>query len=167
MLFRSKEGFLRSATALIQTTGRAARHLHGKVIMYADRMTDSMRIAIDETSRRRKKQMDYNQLHGIEPVSIVKAIRDLTQRLSSSAAGVAEGRAEYQSGGRDAVRMPRRDLQRLIAEMEKEMKQAAKDLEFERAALLRDQVYELRAVLAEESDLQPWQKARLLAGEVE
>ncbi len=167
ILDADKEGFLRSATALIQTTGRAARHLHGKVIMYADRMTDSMRIAIDETSRRRKKQMDYNQLHGIEPVSIVKAIRDLTQRLSSSAAGVAEGRAEYQSGGRDAVRMPRRDLQRLIAEMEKEMKQAAKDLEFERAALLRDQVYELRAVLAEESDLQPWQKARLLAGEVE
>lgn len=167
ILDADKEGFLRSATALIQTTGRAARHLHGKVIMYADRTTDSMRIAIDETSRRRKKQMDYNELHGIEPVSIVKAIRDLTQHLSSSAAGVAEGRAEYQSGGRDAVRMPRRDLQRLIAEMEKEMKQAAKDLEFERAALLRDQVYELRAVLAEESDLQPWQKARLLAGEVE
>jgi len=167
ILDADKEGFLRSATALIQTIGRAARHLHGKVIMYADKMTDSMKIAIEETNRRRKKQMDYNREHGIEPVSIVKAIHDLTQRLSSSPVAVAEGRGEYQAGGREAVRMPKRDLQRLIAEMEKEMKQAAKDLQFERAALLRDQIYELRAVLAEEANLPPWQKVRLLAGEVE
>jgi excinuclease ABC subunit B len=167
ILDADKEGFLRSATALIQTIGRAARHLHGKVIMYADKMTDSMKFAIEETNRRRKKQMDYNREHGIEPVSIVKAVHDLTQRLSSSPAAVAEGRGEYRAGGHDAVRMPRRDLQRLIVEMEKEMKQAAKDLQFERAALLRDQIYELRAVLADETNLPPWQKARLLAGEVE
>ncbi len=167
ILDADKEGFLRSATALIQTIGRAARHLHGKVIMYADRMTDSMKVAIEETNRRRKKQMDYNREHGIEPVSIVKAIHDLTQRLSSSPVAVAEGRSEYRAGGRETVQMPKRDLQRLIAEMEKEMKQAAKDLQFERAALLRDQIYELRAVLAEEANLPPWQKARLLAGEVE
>ncbi len=167
ILDADKEGFLRSATALIQTIGRAARHLHGKVIMYADRITDSMRVAIEETNRRRKKQMDYNREHGIEPVSIVKAIHDLTQRLSSSPVAVAEGRSEYRAGGRETLQMPKRDLQRLIAEMEKEMKQAAKDLQFERAALLRDQIYELRAVLAEEANLPPWQKARLLAGEVE
>ena len=97
----------------------------------------------------------------------MKAIHDLTQRLSSSPVAVAEGRSEYRAGGRETLQMPKRDLQRLIAEMEKEMKQAAKDLQFERAALLRDQIYELRAVLAEEANLPPWQKARLLAGEVE
>jgi len=167
ILDADKEGFLRSATALIQTIGRAARHLHGRVILYADKMTDSMRFAIDETNRRRAKQTAYNEAHGIEPISIHKAIRDLTERLSPSAVPVtAEARAEYQANERArSARMPARDLQRLIVELEKEMKQAARDLEFERAAGLRDQIYELRGVLAEESNLPPWQKARLLAGE--
>lgn len=167
ILDADKEGFLRSATALIQTIGRAARHLHGRVILYADKMTDSMRFAIDETNRRRAKQTAYNEAHGIEPISIHKAIRDLTERLSPNAVPVtAEARAEYQANERArSARMPTRDLQRLIVELEKEMKQAARDLEFERAAALRDQIYELRGVLAEESNLPPWQKARLLAGE--
>lgn len=164
ILDADKEGFLRSETALIQTIGRAARHVNGKVIMYADRITDSMRKAIDETNRRREKQMRYNQERGIEPVSIIKAVYDLTDRLSTPAA-VAEARGEYMAEPRAARTLPKNDLLRLISELEKEMKQAAKDLEFERAAVLRDQVYELRALLAEESNLPPWQKARLLAGE--
>lgn len=164
ILDADKEGFLRSETALIQTIGRAARHVNGKVIMYADRITDSMRKAIDETNRRREKQMRYNQERGIEPVSIIKAVYDLTDRLSTPAA-VAEARGEYVAEPRAARTLPKNDLLRLISELEKEMKQAAKDLEFERAAVLRDQVYELRALLAEETNLPPWQKARLLAGE--
>ena len=164
ILDADKEGFLRSDVALIQTIGRAARHLHGKVIMYADRMTDSMKRAIDETNRRRKKQMDYNIAHGIEPVSIIKAVYDLTQRLSISA--TAEGKGGY-SGKPGYSGMPKDDLKRVIDEVENQMKVAAKELEFERAAALRDQLYELRAILAEESNLPPWKKAQLLSGEID
>jgi excinuclease ABC subunit B len=163
ILDADKEGFLRSQTALIQTTGRAARHVHGKVIMYADRMTDSMEKAIGETSRRRTKQVNYNKAHGIEPVSIIKAVHDLTERLTQSAF-VAEPRAEYKAG--DGVRsIPQKELKRVISEIEQQMKESAKNLEFEQAAVLRDQLYELRNLLADESNLPPWQKARLLAGE--
>lgn len=164
ILDADKEGFLRSETALIQTIGRAARHVNGKVIMYADRITNSMRAAIDETNRRREKQVRYNQERGIEPVSIIKAVYDLTDRLSTPAA-VAEARGEHVAEPGAARTLPKNDLLRLISEMEKEMKQAAKDLEFERAAVLRDQIYQLRTLLAEESNLPPWQKARILAGE--
>ncbi|KPL82511.1 excinuclease ABC subunit B [Thermanaerothrix daxensis] len=163
ILDADKEGFLRSATALIQTIGRAARHVNGHVIMYADHITDAMRQAIDETNRRRAKQMAYNQAHGIEPVSIVKAVHDLTERLS--AAAVAEGRAEYSAGRAAARTASARELKHLITELEQQMRAAAKNLEFEKAAALRDQIFELRALLAEESNLPPWQKARLLAGE--
>ena len=167
ILDADKEGFLRSATALIQTVGRAARHLSGKVIMYADKMTDAMTQAIDETNRRRKKQEDYNKLHGIVPVSIVKTVRDITERLRAGTAhAVAEGGAAYstdrKSGGST---MPKSELNRLITEMEKQMKQAAKDLEFEKAAALRDQIYELKAILVEENDMSPLQKVKFLAGE--
>jgi excinuclease ABC subunit B len=162
ILDADKEGFLRSGTALIQTIGRAARHVNGKVIMYADQMTDSMKHAIDETNRRRAKQIAYNQEHGIEPVSIHKAVRDLTDQLSVPA--VAEAKGEYRTHA-SAARMERSDLQRVIAELEKQMKEAAKNLEFEKAAVLRDQVYELRGILAESSNLPPWDKVRLLAGE--
>lgn len=166
ILDADKEGFLRSTTALIQTIGRAARHVHGQVIMYADKITDSMRNAIDETNRRRAKQTAYNQQHGIEPASIIKAIHDLTERLTVPQ-GVAEPRAEYGIEGKHGVvPVPPNELKRIIAEMEKEMKQAAKDLQFEKAAVLRDQIYELRAVLAEETNLPPWQKAKLLSGEM-
>ncbi|MEN4011108.1 MAG: excinuclease ABC subunit UvrB [Bellilinea sp.] len=164
ILDADKEGFLRSGTALIQTVGRAARHVHGRVIMYADKITDSMRFAIDETNRRRAKQTAYNQQHGIEPVGIVKAIHDLTERLTLTQ-GIAESRGDYQPGKKGFVPIPPNELKRLIHEMEKQMKQAAKDLEFEKAAGLRDQIFELRSMLADESNLPPWKKARLLAGE--
>ena len=163
ILDADKEGFLRSETALIQTIGRAARHVEGKVIMYADVTTDSMRRAIDETNRRRAKQVAYNQAHGIEPVSIFKAVRDLTDQLSVR--GVAEARGEYRTSGGKGSGLPKADLQRAITELEKQMKEAAKNLEFEKAAVLRDQIFELRSVLADESDAKPWEKIRLLAGE--
>jgi excinuclease ABC subunit B len=163
ILDADKEGFLRSDTALIQTIGRAARHVHGKVIMYADKVTDSMRRAIDETNRRRAKQVAFNQEHGIEPVSIVKAVRDLTDQLAVHA--VAEPKGEYRVKG--AAGLPKSELQRVIAELEKQMREAAKDLEFEKAAVLRDQIFELRGILAEESKLPPWEKVRLLAGDEE
>ncbi len=167
ILDADKEGFLRSETALIQTIGRAARNVNGKVIMYAEKITDSMRAALDETNRRRAKQDTYNKLHNIEPVTIIKAIHDITQRLSpGGAAALAEGRGSYKAG-KTTTGIPKKELQRLIIEMEKEMKQAAKDLEFERAAVLRDQLYELKKVLAEESDLPPWEAARMMASDIE
>lgn len=167
ILDADKEGFLRSGTALIQTIGRAARHVHGQVIMYADRITDSMKFAIDETNRRRAKQEAYNTEHGIEPVSIFKAIHDLTDRLSVPSS-VAESRAGYSADGKPHFTpIPPNELKRIINEMEKEMKQAAKDLEFEKAALLRDQIFEMRAILAEQSDIPAWQKARMLSGEID
>ncbi len=162
ILDADKEGFLRSDTALIQTTGRAARHVDGRVIMYADRITDSMKRAIDETERRRAKQVKFNQEHGIVPVSIHKAIRDLTDQMSAKA--VAEMRGEYKTRRREAV-TSRNELQRVIAELEKQMKEAAKNLEFEKAAALRDEMYELKGILADEADLKPWERLKLLAGE--
>ena len=161
ILDADKEGFLRSDTALVQTIGRAARHVRGKVVMYADRVTDSMKRAIDETNRRRAKQTAYNEQHGIEPVSIVKAVRDLTDQVAVQA--VAEQKAEYRVEG--AAALPKPEIKKVIAEMEKQMKIAAQELEFEKAAVLRDQIFELRSILAEESNLPPWEKVRLLAGE--
>lgn len=163
ILDADKEGFLRSGTALIQTIGRAARHVEGKVIMYADVVTDSMRRAIDETNRRRAKQVAFNEAHGIQPVSIFKAVRDLTDQLSMKA--VAEPKGEYRTSGTHSL--PKNELNRLINELEKQMKEAAKNLEFEKAAALRDEMYELRMLLAEESNVKPWEKIRLLAGEEE
>ena len=162
ILDADKEGFLRSETAMIQTIGRAARHVNGKVIMYADHVTVSMRKAIDETNRRRAKQVKFNEEHNIEPVSIVKAVRDLTDQLSVKS--VAESRAEYKTKERPSL--SKSELQRVIAELEKQMKEAAKDLQFEKAAVLRDQIFELRSIIAEESNLPPWEKVRLLSGEM-
>ncbi len=163
ILDADKEGFLRSGTALIQTIGRAARHVEGKVIMYADKVTNSMRRALDETNRRRAKQVSYNEAHGIQPVSIFKAVRDLTDQLSVRV--VAEPKGEYRVRG--ATGLPKSDLQRVISELEKQMKEAAKNLEFEKAAALRDEIYELRSVLADESNAKPWERIRLLSGEEE
>ena len=133
--------------------------------MYADQMTDAMNTAIDETNRRRKKQADYNEEHGIIPVSITKTVRDITERLNAGAHAVAEGGAAYSVDRKASGGMPKTELQRVIAEMEKQMKQAAKDLEFEKAAALRDQIFELKAILVEESDMTPLQKVRALSGE--
>lgn len=165
ILDADKEGFLRSATALIQTTGRAARHINGKVIMYADKITGAMQFAIDETNRRREKQINYNKKHNIEPASIIKAIRDITDSITRTPE-IAEQRASYGSGVGKAI-VPKDELRRLITEMEREMKEAARNLEFERAAVMRDQIYELRSVLANESNLPPWKKAQILSGEIE
>lgn len=161
ILDADKEGFLRSDTALIQTIGRASRHVRGKVIMYADRITNSMRRAIDETDRRRAKQIAFNQTHGIEPASIIKEIRDLTDQLAAHA--IAEHPTEYKAF--TPAQMPLDELSRLIKELERQMKAAAEALEFEKAAALRDQIFELREVVVDKKDLPPWQRARALAGE--
>jgi excinuclease ABC subunit B len=153
ILDADKEGFLRSETSLIQTIGRAARHINGKVIMYADKVTDSMRRAIDETNRRRGIQMQYNEEHGIVPASVVKAVRAL---ISQEEHALAEPREAYTVGGK----MPKDELARLIKELEKDMKQAAKDLEFEKAALLRDQIFDLRQQLDARDTRPEWEKLR-------
>jgi excinuclease ABC subunit B len=163
ILDADKEGFLRSHTSLLQTVGRAARHVHGRVIMYADKMTDSMKSAIDETNRRRAIQEKYNEEHGIVPATIVKGVRDLTERIR--AAAVAEERAEYQAI--PPARLPKAELAKLIKQMEKEMKEAAQALEFEKAALLRDQIFELREALADKENAPAWERAKYLAEEVE
>ena len=152
ILDADKEGFLRSEQALIQTVGRTARHINGQAIMYADKVTGSMQRAIDETNRRRKTQTEYNLKHGIEPRSIVKAIRDLTDQVRA----VAEEKAEYVI----ATDMPKDELARVIEQLEKQMKAAAAELEFEKAAALRDQVFELRQALQDE-DVPEWERMRL------
>lgn len=166
ILDADKQGFLRSATALIQTVGRAARNVNGKVIMYADKMTDAMTFAIGETDRRRAKQVAYNTAHHIEPFTIIKAVHDITERLSADSPMVAENRGHYKAG-KETSGMPVKEIKRVIAELESQMKQSAKDLAFEQAAAFRDQIIDMRRLLAEESDLPPWKKAKLLAGEVD
>jgi len=159
ILDADKEGFLRSDTALIQTIGRAARNVNGRVIMYADKMTDSMKRAIDETNRRRAKQVQYNTEHGIVPISITKAIHDLTEELTSKSVGEAKGAYKTKAD------MPRNELKQIVHEMEKQMKEAAKNLEVERAAALRDELYQLKSLLADDESLKPWERIKLLMGE--
>ena len=141
ILDADKEGYLRSSTALTQTIGRAARHIDGRVIMYADVMTDSMRRAIDETERRRKIQEKYNQDNGITPEGIRKTVHDITERVKV----IAETKAPYVTQDD----LPKDELLRLIKDLESQMKSAAKNLEFEKAALLRDQIVDLRKVVAD------------------
>ena len=144
VLDADKEGFLRSEGSLIQTIGRAARHVDGQVIMYADTMTRSMKAAIDETYRRRARQIEHNEAHGIVPRGIVKEIKDITDRVRA----VAEEQAGYAAGGKPGIiaEIPRDELLRMVKELEGQMKAAARDLEFEKAALLRDQIIELRRI---------------------
>ena len=145
ILDADKEGFLRSETSLIQTIGRAARNVEGHVIMYADQMTDSMQAAIDETNRRRAIQEKYNQEHNITPQSIKKAVRDLI----SISKVIARQEVKFE---KDPESMNRKELQKLIAEVEKQMKKAAADLNFESAAELRDKMVELKIKLKELDD---------------
>ncbi len=152
ILDADKEGFLRSETALIQTIGRAARHVNGTVIMYADTITDSMRRAIEETNRRRAIQQKYNEEHGIVPQSVTKAVRDLTDRVRQ----VAEEGPVYEV----TRSMPRDEIERTIAELEKQMRAAAKELEFEKAAMYRDQIFELRQMLDALDDRPEWERLR-------
>lgn len=140
ILDADKEGFLRSETSLIQTIGRAARNADGRVIMYADNMTDSMRKAIDETERRRKIQQEYNEAHGITPTTIKKAVRDL----------IAISKAANDKGDKikkDIESMSDKELEKLIKELNKKMHRAAADLNFEEAALIRDQITEIRKTM--------------------
>ncbi|HEY8488340.1 MAG TPA: excinuclease ABC subunit UvrB [Thermaerobacter sp.] len=139
ILDADKEGYLRSSTALIQTIGRAARNVEGKVIMYADTITDSMRVAIEETYRRRKIQEEYNRRHGITPQTVRKAVRDVIE-----ATHAAERPPEYLAGKRLAD-LPRHQIPDIVKKLRREMEEAARDLEFERAALLRDMILELEA----------------------
>jgi len=143
ILDADKEGYLRSAGSLIQTIGRAARHVEGHVIMFADHVTESMRKAIDETYRRRERQIAYNEAHDIVPVGIIKGIRDLATKQ------VAEEKVGYSVG----ADLPREDLARFIKDLENQMRTAAKNLDFERAADLRDQVVELKRTLDERQEV--------------
>ena len=145
ILDADKEGYLRSEGSLIQVIGRAARHVEGRVIMYADRITASMKAAMDETDRRREIQIAYNTQHGIDPQTIVKAIRDIGLRLRDVAD--VEGVNEKAKRPIAAGSLPKDELLRLIKDLEGQMKRAAKDLEFEKAALLRDEVVELRGLM--------------------
>ncbi|MDD4504034.1 MAG: helicase-related protein, partial [Clostridiaceae bacterium] len=141
ILDADKEGFLRSETSLIQTVGRAARHVEGKVIMYADHITDSMKKAISETNRRRKIQMDYNEKHGIEPQTIRKAIHEIIEATTA-----AEESAKY-GIKQDIDYMRKDDILRLISALEEEMSDCARAMQYERAAELRDKIIELRRKL--------------------
>ena len=134
ILDADKEGFLRSETSLIQTIGRAARNADGKVIMYADTVTPSMRTAMDETARRREIQNAYNEAHGIVPRTVIKSVRDLIEISSPTA----------ERKGRNGVKMTKAEKEKEIARLEKQMKEAAKMMEYEYAAVLRDQIVELR-----------------------
>ena len=140
ILDADKEGFLRSETSLIQTVGRAARNAQGRVIMYADTVTDSMRNAIEETNRRRTIQQKYNEEHGITPQTIKKAVRDLIS-ISKS---IAKEEARFE---KDPESMSRKELEKLIADIQKKMKKAAAELDFETAAELRDKMMELKTQL--------------------
>ncbi len=154
VLDADKEGFLRNERSMVQTIGRAARHVNAHAILYADRITDSMRQAIDETHRRRQVQAEYNARHGIAPASIVKEIRDITDQVRE----VAEDAPAYEVEGATIPQDASPDqIARLIRELESRMKQAARDLEFEKAAALRDQIVELRREQADTPEqLEPW-----------
>ena len=143
ILDADKEGFLRSRDSLVQQIGRAARHVEGHVIMYADVITRSMQAAIEETYRRRERQIAYNLEHGIEPASIQKEVRDITERVRQ----IAESRAEYTVAPDGEIILNRDEIARMIKDLEGQMKSAAKLLEFEKAAALRDKVIELRRMM--------------------
>ena len=146
ILDADKEGYLRSETSMVQTIGRAARHSNGHVIMYADRITDSMRKAIDETNRRRSIQGEHNKQHGIEPMSIQKEVHDITEGIKA----IAESRTRY-----DVVRkeMSRSDMFKVVKDLEVQMKESARGLQFEKAAQFRDEIFELRRLLALEEKI--------------
>ncbi len=146
ILDADKEGYLRSGSSLIQTIGRAARHIEGKVVMYADRYTESMTYAISETNRRRAIQTKHNSDYDITPYSVVKDIRDITDRVRQPEASIVQDEGSIY--GADAA-LPKDELTRIVKDLERQMKRAARELEFETAAQLRDQVMDLRKLLAD------------------
>ncbi|MCI0529539.1 MAG: UvrB/UvrC motif-containing protein, partial [Nitrospira sp.] len=139
ILDADKEGYLRSHTSLIQTTGRAARNVHGEVIMYADNITASMKSAIDETNRRRKIQMEYNQIHRVTPQTIQKEIHEGLYAMYEADYYTVPIAAE-----KGEAYIPKEEIPNLIQSLEREMREAARRLEFERAAELRDRIKELK-----------------------
>jgi excinuclease ABC subunit B len=147
ILDADKEGFLRSDTSLIQTIGRAARNVDGKVLMYADAVTDSMKTAISETQRRRMIQEAYNTEHGIDPTTIRRRVHDILLSISEDPAKRATSPRKERRQRVARPEMPQEELERLLLELEEEMHQAAKDLRFEYAARLRDEVVDLRKEL--------------------
>jgi excinuclease ABC subunit B len=150
ILDADKEGFLRSETSLIQTIGRAARNVSGQVIMYADEITDSMKRAINETNRRRQKQVQFNKEHGIEPATIRKKVSDILQSAGiASDASTPYPDRKKRKVSRDLTGLPKDELPRLIQALEEEMHEAARELRFEYAARLRDEVNELKRELRE------------------
>jgi excinuclease ABC subunit B len=144
ILDADKEGFLRGRTSLIQTIGRAARNVNGRVLLYADKMTEAIREAIDETERRRAVQLAYNEENGITPESIQKGVSDIAEFLSLEQPHVPSRRRR---GRKDVEGMSREELERLIVTLEEEMFAAAEELRFEYAAKLRDEIKELRREL--------------------
>jgi excinuclease ABC subunit B len=160
ILDADKEGYLRSETSLIQTIGRAARHVSGTVLMYADNVTQSMERAINETERRRAKQMAYNEEHHIDPKSIMKSVRDIL-----STVGASDDSARRRVAGRQLKDVPRDVLLATIEKLEKEMKAAASRLEFEKAAALRDELWELRKQLPDGGDAALSRKAPKVFGQ--
>ncbi|HYH28448.1 MAG TPA: UvrB/UvrC motif-containing protein, partial [Actinomycetota bacterium] len=147
ILDADKEGFLRSETSLIQTIGRAARNVEGKVLMYADEVTDSMKRAVSETERRRKIQLEHNREHGIDPQTIRKKVSDILLSLEGERLGAPKPERRRRRRAPETPEMPREELERLIRTLEEEMHEAARDLRFEYAARLRDEVKDLRKEL--------------------
>tara|TARA_Y100001935_G_scaffold244584_1_gene237166 strand:- start:3263 stop:4213 length:951 start_codon:yes stop_codon:yes gene_type:complete len=143
ILDADKEGYLRSSTSLIQTIGRAARHVNGKVIMYADKITKSMKYSINETNRRRKIQSEHNKKHGIIPQSIVKEIRDITKKINNES---EKKENESKASKFNSKNYSKYEITKNIKLLEKEMRTAAKNLEFEKAAMLRDEIQEIRKI---------------------
>jgi excinuclease ABC subunit B len=145
ILDADKEGFLRAERSLIQTIGRAARNLHGKAILYADRITDSMRKAIDETERRRVKQMAYNEANGVVPKAIVKRVKDLIDGVYSEKSGKEAKQLEVRQRQVEEVQeLSEKEMAKEIKRLEKEMLEFARNLEFEQAARARDQLAALK-----------------------
>jgi len=148
ILDADKEGFLRSTRSLIQTIGRAARNLHGKAILYADRVTDSMKRAIDETDRRREKQRAFNELHNITPRSVIKPVHEMIDGVMTDTDGQKLGKDRLKASTFDSegvIDLSMEDFKRKVKQLEEQMYQFARDLEFEQAALIRDEITQLKA----------------------
>jgi excinuclease ABC subunit B len=146
VLDADQEGFLRSERSLIQTIGRAARHMNGRAIFYANRVTGSMQRAIDETTRRRDAQRKFNEAHGITPASVVKSVEEV--RFSTRVADARELADERRKVAEGPAKYDPEQVEKLVAELEREMRDAAKNLDFETAARLRDEVFDIRAASA-------------------
>jgi len=162
ILDADKEGFLRSDTSLIQTIGRAARNVNGRVIMYADNITGSMERALDETKRRRQKQLEYNESHGTSPMTIIKSVRETVRSYEA----VKEVASQYSGDtldriGKDGNPVRVEDIPILITSLEREMKDLAKTMEFEKAAAVRDEILEMRKLLGTSSGRLGQEKRRM------